>query len=283
MRNSASLSEGVEQSGGFAAWTDQVRAFAERSLREILGNRIMLFWVFVFPSTMYLLSMELGPSSPGSAQRAAMAVGVGMFGSMFVCLFVFGEQLVTDVEDQRYEVYRALPIRPSADLIGRMVAVLLLAFGAFVMTLLVATLTGASFGLRDVSSVPVAVVAGVLTCMLWMVVAIPIVAVTADERYASFITTGIAVGAFMLTGYNGVLPALFPFEEWLLNYLPNALPTRLLVYHLVDADWVALGLSGGMLPRNVAYLGLLFVYAVLCLGGGSAVLHRSLYKRGEWL
>lgn len=243
----------------------------------------MLFWVFGFPSIMYLLSVELGPATTGPLERAAMAIGIGMLGAMFVCLFVFSEQLVTDVEDQRYAVYRALPIWPSADLVGRMVSVLLLAFGAFGTTLLVGALTGASFGLQGVSSVPIVVVAGALSFVLWMVVAIPIVAVTGDERYAGFITTGIAVGAFMLTGYNGVLPELFPFEEWLLNYLPNTLPTRLVAYHLIDVDRAAIGLSQTTLPTDIGYLGLLFVYAVVCLGFGSAVLHRSLYKRGEWL
>ncbi|UPM44400.1 ABC transporter permease [Halocatena salina] len=269
--------------GDVTVWIDQVRAFAERSLRELSGNRIMLFWAFVFPSVMYLLSVELGPTDTGSIQRAVMAVANGMFGSMFVCLFIFGEQLVTDVEDQRYEVYRALPIHPFADLMGRMVSVLCFAFGAFASTLFVAALTGASFDLHGVSSVLITVVAGTLCCVLWMVVAVPVVVVTEDERYAGFITTGIAVGTFMLTGYNGVLPALFPFEEWLLNYLPNALPTRLLVSHLVDVDQsVAIELSRAALPTNTAYLGLLMGYAVVCLTVGSAVFHRSLYKRGEW-
>lgn len=36
--DASSQSETIDASEGFAAWIDQVRAFAERSLREISGN-----------------------------------------------------------------------------------------------------------------------------------------------------------------------------------------------------------------------------------------------------
>lgn len=266
-------------------WTNQVRAFAERSLREIARSRIMLFWVFGFPPAMYLLyTVAMGNGDISPAQRASFALGIGMFGAILVCLYVFGNQFVTDVEDHRYAAFRALPISPSADLAGRMLVGLVLAFAALLSTLAVAALTGASFGFRGIESIPVVLVAGVLSCVLWMVVAIPIVVVADSERYAEFITTGLATGAFVLTGFNGVLPTVSPLDVRVLNYLPNALPTRLLAYHLIDtSQWAEIGLAPATMPTGVAYLGLLFVYAVVFLVVGAVVLNRGLYKRGGWL
>lgn len=267
------------------AWANQVRAFAERSLREVARNRIMLFWVIGFPPGMYLLYIVvMGSGAYPPAQQASFALGIGMLGAIFASLFVFGKQLATDIEDQRYAVFRALPIRPSADLTGRMLVGLTLASAAFLSTVAVAALTGASFGLRGVASVPVVLAAGVLSCVCWMVVALPIVAVADSERYADFITSGLATGAFVITGFNGVVPTLSPLDTTVLNYLPNTLPTRLMAYHLVDTTRrTDIGLAPATMPTNPAYLGLLFVYAVVFLAVGAVVLNGALYKRGEWL
>lgn len=265
-------------------WANQVRAFAERNLREIMRSRIMLFWVFGFPPAMYLLyTVMMGNGDIPPARQASFALGIGMFGAILVCLYVFGNQLVTDVENHRYAAFRALPISPSADLAGRMLVGLVLAFCAFLSTFAAAALTGASFGLRGVESIPVVLAAGVLSCVLWMVVAIPIVAVADSERYAEFITTGLATGAFVLTGFNGVVPAVSPLGTTVLNYLPNALPTRLLAYHLIDTNrWAEIGLAPATMPTNPAYLGLLLVYTVVFLVVGAVVLNKALYKRGSW-
>lgn len=266
-------------------WTNQVRAFVERNLRQVARNRIMLFWAFGFPPVMYLLyTTVIGSGNFSPAQKASFALGVGTLGAMFVCLYVFGDQLVSDVEDDRYAAFRALPISPSADLAGRMLVGLVLAFGAFLSTFVVAALTGASFGLRSIVSIPIVLAAGVLSCVLWMVVAIPLIVIADSERYAEFITTGLATGAWLLTGLNGVVPTQSPLDATILNYLPNTLPTRLLAYHLIETEQLTtIGLAPATLPTSPAYLGLLFVYAVVFLAIGAVVLNRALYKRGEWL
>jgi ABC-2 type transport system permease protein len=266
-----------------SAWLNQVRAFTERHLREVSRNRIMLFWTLGFPAGMYLLYTALGEGlSP--THRAIWGVAIGVFGAMFICLYVFGQHLVTDVEDQRYAAFRALPISPTADLAGRMLAGLILAYVAFLSVLVTSVLTGASYGLQGIASIPVILAAFVLSCVVWMIVALPLVVVAGSEKYAEFITTGIATGAFLITGLNGVVPSLFPADATLLNYLPNTLPTRMLVYHLVDVNqWSSVGVAPPTMPTGPEFIGLLFVYAVVFVAIGTVLTKNALYKRGEWL
>lgn len=60
-------------------WVNQVRAFAERSLREIIRSQIMLFWVFGFPPAMYLLyTVAMGSGDLSPARQASFALGIGL-------------------------------------------------------------------------------------------------------------------------------------------------------------------------------------------------------------
>lgn len=258
---------------------EQARAFTVRSLREVRNSWFMLAWVIAFPAIMYLLRVIQGGEISAAADASA-ALGTGILGAMFVCLFVFGNQLATDLEDRRYAAYRSMPISPVAELTGRMGAGLVLAAGAFGVTILAGVATGASFGLRGPESIPIVLLAGVLTCLFWMVVAIPFVVVAGNKRVASMMTTLVAVMAFVLTGLNGAVPAQSPIDGQVLNYLPNTLATRLLVAHLVPAEnWTALGVSPPALPTEPAFLGLLAAYTLLAVLAGTALVHRTLYDR----
>ncbi|QCS41224.1 ABC transporter permease [Natrinema versiforme] len=268
--------------GGRRVWLEQAGAFARRSLREVRNSWLMLTWVIAFPAIMYLLQTTQGTN--GSAvSDATVSIGIGILGSMFVCLFVFGNQLATDLEDRRYVAYRSMPIAPSAELAGRMAAGLVLAGGAFAATIAAGLATGASYGLRGPESVPIALAAGALTCLFWMVVAIPFVVVAGNERVASMTTTLVAVGGFVLTGLNGTVPAQSPIDGPVLNVLPNTLPTRLLVSHLVPAEnWTELGVAPPAMPTGPAFLALLAAYAVLAIVAGTMLVNRTLYDQG-WL
>ncbi|SEQ94087.1 ABC transporter permease [Natrinema salaciae] len=283
---SAEIQEGYgaerESSDGLRVWLEQAEAFTRRSLQEVRNSRLMLAWVIAFPAIMYLL--QTTQEASGSAvSDAIVSIGIGILGSMFVCLFVFGNQLATDLEDRRYVVYRSMPISPLADLTGRMAAGLVLAASAFTVTIVAGLATGASYGLRGPESVPIVLAAGVLTCLFWMVVAIPFVVAAGNKRIASMATTLVAVTAFILTGLNGAVPSQSVIDGPALNYLPNTLPTRLLVYHLVPAEnWTELGVAPPGMPTGPAFLALLAAYAVLSTVAGTMLVNRTLYDQG-WL
>ena len=52
---------------------------------------------------------------------------------------------------------------------------IVLASAAFALTILAGVATGGSFALRGLASIPVAVLAVVLTCVFWMLLAVPFV------------------------------------------------------------------------------------------------------------
>lgn len=269
-----------ESSDGRRVWIEQAGAFTRRSLQEVRNSRLMLAWVIAFPAIMYLLRTTQGAS--GSAvSDATVSVGIGILGSMFVCLFVFGNQLATDLEDRRYVAYRSMPISSSADLTGRMAAGLVLAASAFTVTIVAGLATGASYGLRGPESVPIVLAAGVLTCLFWMIAAIPFVVAAGNKRIASMATTLLAVTAFILTGLNGAVPSQSVIDGPVLNYLPNTLPTRLLVYHLVPTEsWTELGVAPPAMPTDPTFLVLLAGYAALAVLAGTLLVNRTLYDQG---
>lgn len=266
--------------GGRRVWLEQAGAFTRRSLQAVRNSWLMLGWVISFPPIMYLLQATQGPEMSAVANASA-SIGIGILGAMFVCLYLFGNQLATDLEDRRYAAYRSMPIAPSAELAGRMAAGLILAAGAFAATIAAGLATGASYGFRGPESVPIVLIAGALTCLFWMVVAIPFVVVAGNERVASLTTTFVAVGAFVLTGLNGAVPTQSPIDGPVLNYLPNTLPTRLLVFHLVPAEsWTELGVAPPAMPTGPAFLALLAAYAVLATVAGTMLVNRALYDQG---
>lgn len=258
-------------------WTNQVRAFAERNLREIAHSWALLAIAVGFGPFLYLVYLLAWDSVPGT-MRASLAIGLGVFGSMLVCLYVFGNQLVVDVEASRYELYRAMPVRPSADLVGRMLAGLVVSCVAFLSTLFVGQLTGASFGLRGLESIPIAVAAFTFSCLLWMVVAVPIVIAANNERYAELLTTLVAVAAVFVTGNNGVTPEMAMIDSELLNVVPNSLSARLLGYHLVEGgEYAEAGLVPPPIPSGFEFVALLALYGLVSLAIGIAFVRTSLY------
>lgn len=264
------------------AWLRQVLAFAERCLREVGNSWTMLSVVLALPAGMQLLfGAQLGDAPPELI--SAWAVGTGVFGAIYVCLYIFGYQLAGDLEDQRYAAYRSMPLSPSADLCGRMLASLALAAAAFALTIVAGVLTGGSFAIRGPESLPIIVLAFLLTCIFWMVVALPFVAYAKNERVAEYAVPMIAVLAYVLTGLNGVNAATSPIDGDLLNYLPNALPTRVLSYHLVPAgDWAEIGLAPPSMPVGSEFVAVLVAYAAVALVVGTVVVNRALYDRGWW-
>jgi len=266
-------------------WVGQARAFAERYARELFRNKVVLFWSVAFPVAFYLLTITVFidtstvPDTVVPYQKAGVAVSYGMFGAIVASLNSFGQQLAADFEADRYMQYRSLPLAPSADLAGRALAGLALSVVAFVAVLAVAVPTGAAFSLRSAATVPVVVLAVVTFAVVWMMLAVVVATLVRDARYASVVTISIALGAYFLTGYNGTDPGAFAGPDWLLNWLPFTLATRLVSQNIVVfPDTGVLG-SGSLLsvPSLSFGVGLLVATTVAAVAVGLLVMRHAVY------
>ncbi|WP_153550338.1 ABC transporter permease [Candidatus Nanohalobium constans] len=227
---------------------------------------------------MYLVyNASLGSAPP--TMKAGLSIGIGIFGSMIVCLYVFGNQLIIDLEDQRYETYRSMPMMPTADLAGRLSAGITISSVAFLTTVFIGLVTGASYSVRGLNSIPVIIAAFAFSCVLWMIVSIPMVMTASNERYAELLTTITAVIATLITGNNGVMPEAAMVSENLLNIIPNSLSTRVLSYHLIEGGaYTEAGLVPPAMPSGIESLGLLTVYGVVSALAG-VMLVRKLHNK----
>jgi len=258
-------------------WLRQVRAFTERSLREVRNSWTMLLTVVAFPAGLQLFYGYQWDGAPETL-LASTAIGTGVFGAMYICLYIFGYQLAGDLEHQRYRAYRSMPVSPSADLVGRMCSGLLLATVAFILTLAAGVLTGATFGLQSMASVPIVIGAFTLTCLIWMVFALPFIVYAKNERVAEYAVPLLALFGYMFTGLNGTDTSFSPIDGEVLNYLPNTLPTRLLMYHLVpEASWEESGAVPPELPTGIEFLAVLGGYGVVALLVGTLIVTSVLY------
>ncbi|WP_135533652.1 ABC transporter permease [Halostella pelagica] len=268
-------------------WASQVHAFTERYLREIARSRVMLAWSVGFPAVFYLLNLALFidlstvPDELLGQVKGAVVIGFGTFTTIIVCISVFAQLLVNDIEAGRYEQFRSLPVSPTADLVGRILAGVIVALSAFLVMLGIGVLTGAEYGLRDPASLPLALGAFIAFAVPWLTLGLLLGAVLSDARYATVISTVAALVLYFVTGFNGAEPSMFAADATLLNYLPNTLPNRFLNYHLTTiSNWGASGMTPPPVPTGPRWVGLLAAYGagsfLLALG----IMRRLIYKRG---
>lgn len=262
-----------EKSGrksGRPALYRQTKAFALRSLRREFHNRSTLFWTIGSPVLFYLLFGIVLGGGDSSAERAATALTFGIFGAMSATVSGFSSFLLWDLESRRYRKLRSLPVSIAADFAGRFVAGFVLGASSFTLIVALGVLTGASFSPRSVLSIPIAVVAVLLFCVIGMATGIVLIAIVKDIQRLNAATSGVMLVAFFVTGYNGVVPELLPSGlRPLVNVVPNALATRLLVGELVAADAIDGFLTPPPVPEGPLYGGLLVAETVL--GSGLAV------------
>jgi len=266
---------------------EQTTAFAVRTLQTLRRNGAVLFWAVAFPAGFYLLSVHLFIDTTGmpgdvvSVVKATNAVSYGTFAALTVFLNTFSQSLVADVEDGRYAQFRALPVVPAADFLGRFAAAYLFAVAAVLAVLGVGAATGAEYALRSALSVPIALL-GLLALGLFAAsVAVVLVAAVPDAKFASIVAVSVVMLAFFLTGYNGVQPGMLAGAADFVNVVPNALATRLAVHHVVPVgDWARAGLAAPGAPTGTGHLALLAGYAAAGLGLAVVATRRSLY-RGE--
>ena len=265
-------------------WVRQAAAFAERFIRELSRSWIGLFWSFGFPVMWYLLTIYLGlaPTAAGPPGRlkAVLGISFGVFGAFTVTLVGFSGDLAVDIEAKRYRKFRSLPLRPSADLAGRFLAGLVLGLAAAVAMIVVATLDGATYVLPGLTGLVVSAAALTFFCLIGMVAGLAVTIVITDPRHASTVATGLLLAVFFVTGYNGMVPSIFPLPSWWLNYLPNSLAARLVVHQLVALDWSAAGLSPPGTPSDPGFIVLLGGYAIV-FGTLAVVLVRAAIYRSD--
>ncbi|EMA53427.1 MULTISPECIES: ABC transporter permease [Halococcus] len=259
-------------------WLHQVKAFALRTLRELFRNRSALFWGLVSPVFFYVLFGVIVPQGPSSgAYKASNAVAFGVFGAFSVTLVIFAATLSADLTNKRYRKLRSLPIAPSADVLGRFVGGFALAVVSFSLVLAVGLVTGASFALRGLLSIPIVLTSLFLFCLLSVAAAVLVAAVIDEGEYIVGVTNMLVLGLFFVTGYNGLVPGLMPEPlPGLVNYVPNALAARLGIYHLTT-----IGPNGPLspppLPTGPEYLALLAGYTVVIGAVASVVMRRYIY------
>ena len=272
---------------GAGVWLAQTRAFAVSTLRELFRNRATVFWSVTFPAGFYLLTITLFvdtstiPAGQVGLVKAVTAIGYGMFGALLVCLNAFSGRLIDDLDDGRYGQFRALPIAPTADLLGRMLAGALFVVVSFAVVIGVSVLTGAEYALRTPWSPLVVGVAFLAFAAIGMVVAVFLAIAVPDAKYANIIAMSVVMLSYFLTGYNGTLSGMFAADPALLNLLPNTLGTRIVAYHLLDAStWAGSSLAPPAAPAGVGHLALLAGYAALALLAGGVGMSRLVYDRG---
>ncbi|SDR28512.1 ABC transporter permease [Natronobacterium texcoconense] len=265
-------------------WIAQTRAFVARYARELFRDKGVLFWTLGFPVGFYLLTItvfvpEGVPAEIEPYVLGVVAISYGMFGAIIASLNSFSEQLGADIEADRYVQFRALPLSPTADLAGRMIAGTVLSLVALAAVLPVGVATGARFELQTIGSPLVVLVAVAAFAVVWMAVAVLVSVAVRNSRYASIITVSLALVAFMLSGYNGTDPSVFHGPDALLNLLPHTLATRLVADHLVAIGGTDAGIAPPDPPATGLGVALLVAYAVAALAVAVAVTRRSLYKR----
>lgn len=243
--------EAAPTEGGIPAWADQVSAFAYRTARDVSRSWTVLGVAIGLPAVMYLLVTATRDFPP--TQKGTFAVGIAVLGAMIASLTVFGSQLAVDAEDKRFHAYRAMVVSPSADIVGRMVAAVGVAGVSLLVGLLVGLASGAPIGVDGI--VPALAVFGgfVGVSVVFASAAVPVVMAANNEQYAQFVLSLIAVFAFMLTGYNGVVPSVAVLDASIVRLFPNTLATRTMALQLVATDGVEITRTDGWAVLLTAY------------------------------
>ena len=275
-------------------WTKQTKAFALRNLRAMLRTKATIIWGFGFPAFWYILTSLFFLPDAGDVGAAtladtkgATAVSLGLFGVLTVTLVAFASGLGEDLTAKRYRKLRSLPVAPSADFAGRYLAGVAVAAVSYALVLAVGWVDGASYTLRQPSSVLVVVGSFLLFALVGTSVAVLVIWLVEDAEIVVGITNAILLVSYFLTGYNGLVPGLLPGDSrWLVNVAPNSLAARLQAWHLTDlpktvpAGTREAGLSPPPLPVSPAFVTLLAAWAVV-LGVAAAVLMDRAVYSGE--
>jgi ABC-2 type transport system permease protein len=257
----------------------QTLAFARRTVMEYARDRSALFWGLLMPVGWYVLfGLAIGSAPDSPAARASMAVAFGVFGAFTVTLVNFTTTLSADLTERRYRKLRSLPVSPLADYVGRFLGAVLVAVVSFCLVLAVGATTGATYILRSPGSIAVIALALVLFSLVGTAAAVLVATTVTEGEYVVAVSNVLLLGLFFVTGYNGLTPGLAPGPlSQYVNLAPNALSTRLAIYHLTDVPTNAASLAPPPLPSGPEYVALLAGYAFVLSTGAALLLGRRVY------
>jgi ABC-2 type transport system permease protein len=269
---------------GTADWLKQTKAFFYRSTLELFRSRAALFWALAWPTIFYLLVrvFMLGSTGPRRASpsemKALYAISLGMFGAFTVSFVLFARAFTNDLEQKRYRKIRSLPVAPSADLVGRLLGAFAFALVSFWFVVGVGYLDGAAVRFEGALAVPATVLGLFLFCLVGVSAAVLLASVMYQGEYFAAIANSVLVVLYFGTGFNGIGPGLLPAgTQWVVNWAPNALATRVLIHYLVDTDATAPVLTPPAIPSGPDHLLLLVGFAVVFLAVSTLVMYRRIY------
>lgn len=90
----------------------------------------------------------IAPEEQVGIIKASNAISFGLFGAFTVTVAVFAGAFAGDLESGRFRMFRSLPISPTADLVGRFLAGLVIAIPSFIVTIGMGYVHGATYSPR---------------------------------------------------------------------------------------------------------------------------------------
>ncbi|GAA0662621.1 ABC transporter permease [Natronoarchaeum mannanilyticum] len=259
-------------------WTRQTRTFARRHVRKVLRSKVLLGITVAWPVLWYFLSVLVFVDVPegGSAGglKAGLAMTYGLFGAFTITVAVFAGDFARDLDGDRYRKFRAMPIAPTADLAGRLLAGAAFGVASYVVTIAVSIAHGATFGRPDPAALGVLALTLALFCLIAMAAAMLVALVITKPEHMTTIAVIGALIAFYATGFNGVTPGMLAEGADMVNYVPNSLATRIQIAYLSeDASFM----TPPAAPDSAKYLGLLGAYAAGLLAISVLIVRRFAY------
>lgn len=257
----------------------QTGAFARRSAHELLHDRSALFWGLGMPVFFYVLLSGAFTGEGTGPELAAEAVAFGIFGTLTITLVTFAQTFTADLRVKRYRKLRSLPVSPVADLLGRFLAGYALSIASFAIVLGAGLVVGAEYTLRSPISPLVVLVAIGLFSLVGVAMAVLVATMLHDSGYVLAVSNLLLLGLFFLTGGNGLGPerAPGPITD-AINFVPNALATRIAIAHVVPLDESTAALSPPEVPTDPIYVLVLASWSVVMIAIASAALDRTVYR-----
>lgn len=263
-------------------WVVQTKTFTRRHLKQLARNKMVLFITVAWPVLWYLLTMELFIEAPDENQlgyiKAANGMNYGLFGAFTVTVAVFAGEFARDLDGERYRKLRSMPISPTADLAGRLLAGASLGVASYVVTIVFAYSHGATFFVPDVPTIIIILLTLILFCLIAMSLAMVLALAIPKPEHMTTIAVIAVLMAFFLTGYNGTAPDLIAENPEFINYLPNSLATRMQITVWAGTENVDF-MTPPDAPNSLSFVGILVAYSIGLLAISVAIIKKFAYKK----
>lgn len=229
---------------------------------------MVLFLAVGWPLAWYFLAAwAFLPDDAGRYALGSNAVSYGLFGAFTVTVAVFAGEFARDLAGERYRKFRSMPIAPTADLLGRFCAGVVLASVSYGTVIAVASVHGARFQPRPgaLLFVPLTLVT---FCLLALALALVLATAIPKPEHMTALGIVTVLIAYYVTGFNGLVPGIIADDPTYVNYVPNSLASRMHIYYMFDGDLAGpeTPFTPPELPVGPEYVALLVGYAVALLG-----------------